>query len=148
LSKSALPDSILLLVAFFRRLDSVFSPRASPANPAEDHDCQRDPLWSASHYVVACHPGWRQCDEANCYANDRRNDYFRNSRVVNLCCDLRTLAEARIGWLIIQGAGMLLVRAPTVSWSPSPGTTVITSLCLSGIYATNGLLSPAPPSPL
>ena len=38
--------------------------------------------------------GWRGCDEANCNANDRRSDYFRNSRVVNLSRDLRTLAEA------------------------------------------------------
>ena len=35
-----------------------------------------------------------------------------------------------------------------LSWSLSLGNTGDKSLCLSGSYATNGLLSPAPPSPL
>jgi hypothetical protein len=36
----------------------------------------------------------------NCWAYDRRRDYFCNSRVVNLSGDLRDLAEAFIGWLM------------------------------------------------
>lgn len=48
-------------------------------------------MWSPATQAGA------RCDEANCYANDRWSDCFCNSRVVNLSCDLRTLAEACIG---------------------------------------------------
>jgi hypothetical protein len=47
-------------------------------------------------------PVSQEYDETNWYANDRRRDYFRNSRVANLSCDLRALAGAFIGWVIIQ----------------------------------------------
>jgi hypothetical protein len=66
------------------------------ANPAEDHDRQRDSLWSASDHVVTGHAGGRGCDEANRYANDWRRDYFCNSRVANLSSDLCALEEALI----------------------------------------------------
>ena len=66
-------------------------------------------LWSASHHVVAGHPGWRGCNEANCYANDWWSDYFCNSRVPNLSCDLRIVARALIGWrsLALQPAAQI-----------------------------------------